>query len=654
MIQNKIRSAFFIFALSLFIRFSLFKLPHKLMYEETIFFEHVDAFLKDSFYFSDKPPLIKVGFACLLKLLKIDSIDIENKDLILKNTHRVLLISRFLSAILLAMTHALTYKLLQLFCDQNKALMITMFFVLENSMYLTVGFLLEESCKMFCNLCVFYFFIKYRKNCCYSYLYCCSLMLSILLASDHDKILIYVLLLTLCLYDLLQISVDKARPLLYGKNSVAMSTIHVAISFILVPLMVYVCTFYTYFMFQNKYTNAASIFSLHFQGQLENNYLEESDRYLVDRSLVTLTNTENKVYIKSEAKNYKKGSEQQIVYAESYKDEKAIWKIIKIHVDPDDVPMTDEKRNFFVRNGDYIKLVHVLTDRYLHSHNIESENSCNKKLKEVSCYGGFREVVTDDNDYWIVQSDTEYVMTRISNFKLLHVKTGTFLGVKTAISINSDERHEVYTSVEGAKQFRNFIFEDNRIDEHHRTTNKDDRIQHKIKNYGKLPFLKKFIEYHSKMLVEKTDHNDEANRITFKPISIPFINNYKINEMKKNKNQYNDYTAINDLNWNISVLVFLLPIVIILNKALFIRFAKGFYVPSAVILLLTVYFINYLKNCFCDDQILISEYIFTNSLALLPSVYLISMFRLRILLIFLSITASSFIISINQVNNQIS
>eukprot|EP00238_Polyblepharides_amylifera_P005415 CAMPEP_0196579590 /NCGR_PEP_ID=MMETSP1081-20130531/23174_1 /TAXON_ID=36882 /ORGANISM="Pyramimonas amylifera, Strain CCMP720" /LENGTH=216 /DNA_ID=CAMNT_0041899219 /DNA_START=118 /DNA_END=768 /DNA_ORIENTATION=- len=76
-----------------------------------------------------------------------------------------------------------------------------------------------------------------------------------------------------------------------------------------------------------------------------------------------------------------------------------------------------------LKTGDVIRLQHMGTRKWLHSHLHKSPLSGNQ---EVSCYGG--DTASDTGDHWKLDLDKASQWTKDSKMRLAHVDTGAYLG----------------------------------------------------------------------------------------------------------------------------------------------------------------------------------------------------------------------------------
>ncbi|KAF9959547.1 hypothetical protein BGZ72_009382 [Mortierella alpina] len=124
-------------------------------------------------------------------------------------------------------------------------------------------------------------------------------------------------------------------------------------------------------------------------------------------------------YIRSSAVKYEGGSGQQIVYARSQRAEHEDWWQA---LGPDNKGKTGD----VIHYGDMVRLYHMATFKWLHSHNVKSPAS---GQNEVSAHGS--ENTSDANDLWIVEKvdggGNGQAWNANDMFLLRHKETGAFL-----------------------------------------------------------------------------------------------------------------------------------------------------------------------------------------------------------------------------------
>lgn len=602
-------------------------MPSSIVYDEMYTFKYAKAYLTNLFAFDVHPPLTKMIIAYIMSLLGFDNNIICEIGESLEAFYPGYIVLRFISVLLFIFCLLMTHSMLSGIRTNRIAMLISLFLVFEVAFHVHYGMIMQDTYVFFYQTTMLFSCVKYQTQRKIKWVYLFGISFALAISSKHSAIFTALPIIIWFLIDLFYQACDGQNSLVLSWNSCLIHAIHRIAAIGLIPLFVYVTSFYIHFKFQRIYSDDLQDFSLQFQSQFTDNYLEESDIFVIDRSIITLINKETKSYVKSEHKNYASGSQQQVVFADDEKNEKSIWKFVKIHIEDSE---NAKEKDMFLQNEDHIKLVHMLTDRYLHSHHINAPTHYEKKFKEVSCYGGFKREVTDDNDYWIVKSDTQYVMARESIVKLFHVKTGTYLGVNS----NSIEgRHEVYSSMDGAHKFRDFYVEDNKIDDYYYENLPDPRVKDKISGYKPMSFFGMFTEYHQRMIQQNLTI-DSKRSFASKPWEWPF--------MKKGILYWNSFYAANykmggkiiyftgnHANWAIAFFIFFMPVVLLTNKSMLAKRMTNFKIPFTIELMFWTFVFNYLPLFFLSREMYLHNYLFSYYHALLISLYMLSLLGLK-------------------------
>ncbi|KAI9893668.1 MAG: Protein O-mannosyltransferase 2 [Vezdaea aestivalis] len=207
---------------------------------------------------------------------------------------------------------------------------------------------------------------------------------------------------------------------------------HVAarvIGFIIVPLIVYMFSFYLHFVIlENTGPGDAQMSSL-FQANLRGTEVgKDSPLEIAYGSKATLKNMGyGGGLLHSHVQTYPEGSQQQQVTCYHHKDANNDWFFYPHR----DAPEFDAEGNItFVANNDVIRLIHAQTGRNLHSHAVSAPVT--KADNEVSSYGNL--TVGDEKDHWSVEvirdaasNDWSKLRTLTTAFRLKHTSLGCYL-----------------------------------------------------------------------------------------------------------------------------------------------------------------------------------------------------------------------------------
>ncbi|KAK0182106.1 hypothetical protein PV327_000275 [Microctonus hyperodae] len=188
---------------------------------------------------------------------------------------------------------------------------------------------------------------------------------------------------------------------------------------IILPIILYMGFFYIHLIVLNKSGSGDGFYSSEFQSLLEGNSLHNATmpRQLAYGATITLKNHRTGGgYLHSHWHLYPEGvgARQQQVTTYSHKDDNNMWLIKKY--DTEKIPENPQ----LVKNGDLIRLEHIITGRNLHSHKEIAPIS--KKHYQVTGYG--ENGTGDANDVWKILitngKEGDIVETVTSKLKLVH------------------------------------------------------------------------------------------------------------------------------------------------------------------------------------------------------------------------------------------
>ncbi|KJX96974.1 dolichyl-phosphate-mannose-protein mannosyltransferase [Zymoseptoria brevis] len=201
------------------------------------------------------------------------------------------------------------------------------------------------------------------------------------------------------------------------------------VGLIVIPLIVYMFTFYLHFLIlENSGPGDAQMSSL-FQANLRGTEVgKDSPLEIAYGSKATLKNMGyGGGLLHSHVQTYPEGSGQQQITCYHHKDANNDWFFYPNRHQPAYDPEADLK---FVGNGDVIRLIHAQTGRNLHSHTVPAPVT--KADHEVSCYGNL--TVGDTKDHWMVETvsdaasnDWTKLRTLTTSFRLKHVDLNCYL-----------------------------------------------------------------------------------------------------------------------------------------------------------------------------------------------------------------------------------
>ncbi|TID30761.1 hypothetical protein CANINC_000677 [Pichia inconspicua] len=168
-----------------------------------------------------------------------------------------------------------------------------------------------------------------------------------------------------------------------------------------------------------------------FQANMKNTDILAQPRLVQVNDVVTLRSQGmNSNLLHSHQQIYPEGSRQHQVTTYGFKDMNNNWKISN--------PRSATELNDFIKDGDIIRLFHVLTRSNLHSHEIPGHIS--KQYWEVSGYGD--ETVGDAKDDWIVEI-VDQLHSSNSTYSELYEKNDQFYKYLHPVSTTFRLKHKV-------------------------------------------------------------------------------------------------------------------------------------------------------------------------------------------------------------------
>ncbi|KAE8551839.1 hypothetical protein EYB25_005729 [Talaromyces marneffei] len=205
------------------------------------------------------------------------------------------------------------------------------------------------------------------------------------------------------------------------------------ICLIIVPLLVYMFSFYLHFLIlENTGPGDAQMSSL-FQANLKGTEVgRDSPLEVAIGSKVTLKNMGyGGGLLHSHVQTYPEGSTQQQVTCYHHKDANNDWFMYPNRYQPEYDPEAPLR---FLGDGDVIRLIHAQTGRNLHSHSVAAPIT--KSDWEVSCYGNT--TIGDEKDHWKIEvvsdaasRDRSKIRTLTTAFRLRHEALGCYLRAGT-------------------------------------------------------------------------------------------------------------------------------------------------------------------------------------------------------------------------------
>lgn len=336
--------------------------------------------------------------------------------------------------------------------------------------------------------------------------------------------------------DLWKIFCNVSQPLTRFSKHFFYRTIYL----IVIPFGIYAFTFWIHFSLLTNYTEDANGYPIEFRQGLRGGERPPTIEEVYYGSTIRLRHgNPNGPFLHSHSHVYPEGSKQQQVTGYHHADGNNLWIIRKPHVvNQTYVEGTEyiEEQSTLERlhHGDLIRLEHVGTGRFLHSHRIAPPLSNKEKQNEVSCYGSHKSKISDSNDNWRIevvknnglslndglepeeQDKLEIPISATIKIRLVHVNTGGKLHTKgKALPKWAFGQHEI-TGGSETNRWNNIW----RID--HNTHLLLDPSVAKMISYPTMNFWEKFIEQNMVMWASNAGL-DDSHPYGSRPDSWPFV-----------------------------------------------------------------------------------------------------------------------------------
>ncbi|TPX35203.1 dolichyl-phosphate-mannose---protein mannosyltransferase [Synchytrium endobioticum] len=271
-----------------------------------------------------------------------------------------------------------------------------------------------------------------------------------------------------------------------------------ALCLIVVPSIVYAALFAVHFLALPNTGSGAGFMSPEFQSTLRGNEIKDCYADVAYGA---------KVYIRHEATNggwlhshkhyYPTGSKQQQITLYPFRDDNS-WFLLKKPLVVKNGTLHEDPISGFqqLKNGDTVRLEHIMTHKSLHSHDHRAPVTENEDHNEVSGYGteGF---LGDTNDHWRFEvanqkADDGGIRAIETKFRLAHVNSGCKL-FSHAVKLPEwgFGQQEVTCAKKGRPDLLEWRIEAN---EHPEIP-----ANARLVNYKKPGFFRKFIEIHKVM-----------------------------------------------------------------------------------------------------------------------------------------------------------
>ncbi|KAF9104382.1 hypothetical protein BGX29_001976 [Mortierella sp. GBA35] len=331
---------------------------------------------------------------------------------------------------------------------------------------------------------------------------------------------------------------------------------------IVVPVAVYMLMFEIHFLILHNGGDGDGFMSAPFQMTLGHS-LQDSPLSVAYGASVSIRHQGTKGgYLHSHASVYETGSKQQQITLYPHKDTNNDWIIQKR-----DGTVPEELE--YIQHGDIVRLMHVSTDKRLHSHEHKPPMTEDENHFEVSGYG-YKDFPGDANDEWrvvIVEGNddvsTKSLHTLHSKFKLVHVNMNCDLfSHKVKLPKWAFEQQEVTCMRSAVVGKTTWVIESN---QHNNYSADAPKV-----NYKKPGFLGKFVEL-NKVMWETNAGLLDSHPYDSRPSAWPLL---KRGISFWGKDQKHIYLVGNPFTWYSSSAAIVLYVA--LRGLLFLRDKRGY------------------------------------------------------------------------------
>lgn len=288
---------------------------------------------------------------------------------------------------------------------------------------------------------------------------------------------------------------NKFGDLKMPKVVLAQHVVTRVVGLIIIPMLVYMFSFYIHFLVLEKSGPGDAQMSSLFQANLKGTSVgKDSPLEIAIGSKVTLKNMGyGGGLLHSHVQTYPQGSTQQQVTCYHHKDSNNEWFFYPNRSQPEYDASAPPR---FIGDGDVIRLIHAQTGRNLHSHTVAAPLT--KADWEVSSYGNT--TVGDDKDHWTIEvvndvasKDRSKIRTLTTALRLRHTVLGCYLRAK---NVNLPQW--------GFKQIETTCVKENKLWDVHTHWNVESHVNEKLPagdpGAYKSPFLKDFIHLNVAMM----------------------------------------------------------------------------------------------------------------------------------------------------------
>ena len=401
-----------LFAVALIIRAFRFANPPFALKDESYWLQVISNYKTGNFFLAKHPPLTGLLLYACSRLVSIGKVPVYGEILDLKILHL-----RLVSALISSALPVLAYLTLRR-SNHTTALMCSALLLVDNGLVSegrTIGASLVSTL-----LAAFFFTHSVQKD------LLCGVCVGLLITCDVNAGLtafVFALIHSLAL--LWDDFVALVPMKIIGKRIIKMT-----LSLSLSPLITTFAVCAMHLSLLSQVIDPSVLAQIH-PGVLQSiSPVPPTHRQILYGSRLTIRHTRSpSLYLHSHPYAWPEGSRQQQVTGYAFTDPNNIWEVTPAEG-------SERVKGEPLRSGDRIRFRHVVTGRFLHSHNHPAPESDPDHNKEVTCYGN--DQFSDSNDDWLIKRVDELGNELESeqgspidaihhHFKLIHTLQGCHL-----------------------------------------------------------------------------------------------------------------------------------------------------------------------------------------------------------------------------------
>lgn len=533
--MNEIFPMFFLLFLSIVTRLFMIQTPPVSVFKEKQTFHSVYEYLNRSFFLEKIQPTVGLLTSFLFSLT-------NQKKNIKKEEELVgfcFVLIRTIVATVCSFIVPISYLTLRFAgCSTFSSLLTSLFILFENGIILSTRFVQPTSFLLFFFSLMFFSWILFKKNENQKFesffMFLVGFFGGFVLTTHLFGFIYYVPVIFLSFWTLWIDFPEKPAKCLFKKIMKIFSYL------ILTPLFIYFLFFYIHFTVLKRIGKKTCFSTRELQQSLDGGITIETNKKVYYGSTIVLRQERpENGYLHSNIKRYPSGSKQQQVTVYHHEDKNNLFKVRRKNSYKESTDEDIEETEILkeLKNGDIIRLEHVATGTFLHSHHIEAPISDKKNNNEVSCYGHCPSKISDSNDNWKIEivnrkgdldkKAKDQQITAINTFiRLTHVNVKCRLHSRNKkLEKWAEFQVEVTCGRDTLKRNSVWVIEKN---EHPLFKEGTEKVHYKKKNK-----IEKIIEVHQSIFETGKEDKKETHN---SPIEWPFLKTNLLLWEKKDSN----------------------------------------------------------------------------------------------------------------------